>query len=90
MASLHATLSAKDYRYARPGLEAEEWGQTVTVHDPFGNRLTFLQPAAAPSRVSDELSPVKTWVPLLPIGRSRGSPRSPGGATTASIRLDGW
>lgn len=44
--ALHATLVAKDYHYARPGLEEEPWGRTITVHDPFGNRLTFLEVAA--------------------------------------------
>lgn len=44
--ALHAALVAKDYRYARPGLEEEPWGLTITVYDPFGNRLTFLEAAA--------------------------------------------
>ena len=39
---LHRELVAKDYRHNRPGLEKQEWGMTeVTVHDPFGNRITF-------------------------------------------------
>lgn len=38
---VHAALSAKDYRYARPGIETVPWGRTVQVCDPFGNRLTF-------------------------------------------------
>lgn len=44
VAGLHAELSARDYPYARPGLEEEEWGRVVTVHDPFRNRLDFLEP----------------------------------------------
>jgi hypothetical protein len=31
----------------RPGLERMDWGQQVTVIDPFGNRLLFLEPAGA-------------------------------------------
>ncbi|MYM38815.1 glyoxalase superfamily protein [Duganella qianjiadongensis] len=39
---LHAELSAKQYKYARPGLQDMPWGtRDMTVHDPFGNRLTF-------------------------------------------------
>ncbi|HYE08108.1 MAG TPA: glyoxalase superfamily protein [Planctomycetota bacterium] len=43
IAELHAELSAKKYRYARPGLETEPWGRTVTVGDPFGNHLRFCE-----------------------------------------------
>jgi catechol 2,3-dioxygenase-like lactoylglutathione lyase family enzyme len=40
----HRSLLAKQYKYNRPGLETEEWrAQTVTVHDPFGNRLVFFE-----------------------------------------------
>lgn len=39
---LHAELSAKQYSYARPALHDTPWGtRDMTVHDPFGNRLTF-------------------------------------------------
>ena len=32
----------KDYKYARPGINEPPWGtREVSVHDPFGNRLTF-------------------------------------------------
>ncbi len=35
-------LAAKQYRYARPTIEATPWGRhDVSVTDPFGNRLTF-------------------------------------------------
>ncbi|QEM14108.1 glyoxalase superfamily protein [Mucilaginibacter rubeus] len=40
----HAHLIAKKYKYNRPGLEVPEWNDKaimMTVHDPFGNRLTF-------------------------------------------------
>ena len=39
---LHAELSAKKYKYYRPGIEAMPWGtRDMSVKDPFGNRLTF-------------------------------------------------
>ena len=38
----HAELTAKQYGYARPGIEATPWGtRDMSVKDPFGNRLTF-------------------------------------------------
>lgn len=40
--SLHAELIAKRYGYGRPGIEPKPWGtRELTVHDPFGNRITF-------------------------------------------------
>lgn len=45
IAALHRELTAKKYRYARPGLEDQPWGaRTITVADPFANRLTFSEP----------------------------------------------
>jgi catechol 2,3-dioxygenase-like lactoylglutathione lyase family enzyme len=42
---LHRELSDKNYRYNRPGLEPQEWGMTtLTVTDPFNNRITFAEP----------------------------------------------
>ncbi|WP_374358808.1 glyoxalase superfamily protein [Pseudoduganella danionis] len=39
---LHAELSAKQYKYARPALHDTPWGtRDMSVHDPFGNCLTF-------------------------------------------------
>jgi catechol 2,3-dioxygenase-like lactoylglutathione lyase family enzyme len=36
---------AKEYKYARPGINEPPWGgREVSVHDPFGNRLTFATP----------------------------------------------
>lgn len=35
-------LLAKNYRYARPGIEETPWGsRDLSIRDPFGNRLTF-------------------------------------------------
>jgi catechol 2,3-dioxygenase-like lactoylglutathione lyase family enzyme len=41
---LHRELTAKDYRYQRPGVELAPWNARVmTLTDPFGNRLRFNQ-----------------------------------------------
>ncbi|MDN5284044.1 MAG: hypothetical protein JWR38_318 [Mucilaginibacter sp.] len=40
----HQELIDKQYKYNRPGLEVPEWNPkaiSVTVYDPFGNRITF-------------------------------------------------
>jgi len=38
----HADITAKGYGYMRPGLEVPPWGGlTMTVIDPFSNRLVF-------------------------------------------------
>lgn len=39
--ALHQELSAKQYRYARPGVETVDWGKELNITDPFGNRLRF-------------------------------------------------
>ncbi|MEO6907548.1 MAG: glyoxalase superfamily protein [Abditibacteriaceae bacterium] len=40
----HQSLLAKKYKYNRPRLEKQEWKAiTVTVHDPFGNKLEFFE-----------------------------------------------
>src|SRR5699024_10611919 len=44
--ALHAELHARPHARLNPGLVEEEWGLTLTVIDPFSNRLTFHQPAA--------------------------------------------
>ena len=38
---LHAELTAKNYRHARPAIEQQPWGRDMAVKDPFGNRLVF-------------------------------------------------
>jgi len=41
----HRELTARDYRYYKPGLEEKPWGaRTVTVQDPFGNKIVFSEP----------------------------------------------
>ena len=41
--AFHRELDAKQYKYARPGIQDQPWGREVSVKDPFGNRLTFSQ-----------------------------------------------
>lgn len=42
--ALHAELTAKDYRHARPGITAQPWGwRDMELADPFGNRLVFTE-----------------------------------------------
>jgi hypothetical protein len=39
---LHAELTSKQFKYARPTLDDTPWGsRDMSVKDPFGNRLTF-------------------------------------------------
>ncbi|MEJ7932438.1 glyoxalase superfamily protein [Ramlibacter sp. AN1015] len=52
--ALHAELSARDYAYARPGVERQPWGRDMTVTDPFGNRLLFWElPTEPPAGAGD-------------------------------------
>ncbi len=45
--AFHQELTEKNYRYAKPGIEDAPWNaRTVTLHDPFGNRICFSQPNA--------------------------------------------
>lgn len=46
-AALQQELIARDYPYARPGVEQQDWGLTVTVGDPASNRIIFLEPLGA-------------------------------------------
>lgn len=42
--AFHAELSAKAYKYARPGIQETPWRtREITVSDPFGNRLIFYE-----------------------------------------------
>lgn len=43
----HADLTAKQYKYYRPGIQQQPWGRDMTVQDPFGNKLIFCVLAAA-------------------------------------------
>lgn len=62
IAALHAELIAKDYAYAKPGLETVDWGVQMQISDPFGNKLRFCEwesapPAHAPPAVPDAPPP---------------------------------
>jgi catechol 2,3-dioxygenase-like lactoylglutathione lyase family enzyme len=47
VAELHAELTARNYAYLRPGLEQAPWGATtLTVTDPFMNRILFSESGA--------------------------------------------
>jgi catechol 2,3-dioxygenase-like lactoylglutathione lyase family enzyme len=41
--ALQRELIAKQYGYARPGVEDMDWGREMQVADPFGNRLRFCE-----------------------------------------------
>ena len=44
LASLQQQLIAKQYGFARPGLELQPWGmREMRITDPFGNRLVFFE-----------------------------------------------
>lgn len=42
LAAFHKELNDKQYGYGRPGIVKQPWGDELTVHDPFGNRIRFL------------------------------------------------
>ena len=43
---LQKELAERDYKYLNPQVEQAEWGSRVMdLIDPFGNRLTFSEPA---------------------------------------------
>jgi uncharacterized glyoxalase superfamily protein PhnB len=46
--AFHREISAKGYRYMRPGLETTPWNTLETgVIDPFGNMIRFCEPLEA-------------------------------------------
>lgn len=48
----HSELIAKKYKYNRPGLEVPGWDEnsiTMTVNDPFHNRIVFRERVVAPN-----------------------------------------
>jgi hypothetical protein len=48
IADYHRELTAKDYRYYKPGLEDAPWdARVMQVGDPFGNKLRFSEPNKA-------------------------------------------
>jgi catechol 2,3-dioxygenase-like lactoylglutathione lyase family enzyme len=48
VAALHAEITGKKYDFLRPGIETPPWGgRELTVLDPAGNRLVFVERAGA-------------------------------------------
>ncbi len=46
--AFHQELSAKNYKYLRPGIQDTPWGtRSVCVVDPFGNHIRFNEDKAA-------------------------------------------
>jgi len=43
----HAELTARQYKYARPGIDVQPWGKDMSIRDPFGNRLIFTTAGAS-------------------------------------------
>jgi len=40
--ALHSELTSREYEHARPSIESTPWRtRELSVHDPFGNKLTF-------------------------------------------------
>ena len=61
--ALNRELLAKNYKYARPGVNDTPWRmREMTIKDPFGNRLVFAQPLVAAFDITGaaggEMSPV--------------------------------
>ena len=46
--SFHEELRSKQRRYLKPGVCEEPWGASVTVLDPFGNKIVFNERIRAP------------------------------------------
>lgn len=49
--AFHQVLAEKKYKFARPGLEEAHGFKEVRVGDPFGNRLSFVEPIESPKSV---------------------------------------
>lgn len=49
LTSYRDALLARRHPNSRPGIDKDDWGATMLVTDPFGNRLTFWQPTHNPS-----------------------------------------
>ena len=57
---LHDELHARDYEFARPGVQDEDWGRVMVVIDPFHNRIVFHQPVpeAVEPRPTEAAAPI--------------------------------
>jgi catechol 2,3-dioxygenase-like lactoylglutathione lyase family enzyme len=73
--ALQQELIGRDYPYARPGVEQQDWGFTVTVGDPASNRVVFLQRASERiDRIAEHGAPIENeiTVPVDPITAYEG------------------
>ncbi|MAY62327.1 MAG: bleomycin resistance family protein [Rhizobiales bacterium] len=41
--AFHRDITDRGYRLNRPGIEEQDWGDEMTVTDPFSNRLRFIE-----------------------------------------------
>ena len=41
--AFHQELTAKNYKYAKPGIQDLPWGRVMEVADPFGNKIRFCE-----------------------------------------------
>lgn len=41
--ALQRELAARNYQYAKPGVEELPWGRQIQLADPFGNRIRFCE-----------------------------------------------
>ncbi len=60
IAALHAELTAKDYAYAKPGLDTVDWGVQMQLTDPFGNTLRLCERQGQPA---EHVPPMVTGAP---------------------------
>lgn len=42
--ALHGELTAKNFPYAKPGVDEVPWGRVMEIADPFGNSIRFCEP----------------------------------------------
>jgi hypothetical protein len=47
LSGLHQEYLGKRYKNARPGIQAQPWGNDMSITDPFGNRLIFTDVTSA-------------------------------------------
>lgn len=55
--AIHEELRNRDYPMLNPGIESDPWGLTVSVLDPFQNRITFHEPRA--EELPETLDPIR-------------------------------
>lgn len=43
VAAIHREITARDYRFLKPGLQDAPWGRELQLTDPFSNRITLCE-----------------------------------------------